>query len=94
MENMNVLNLLNNIKKKEFMNNEELKFKRHVHFQGRNGWFQSIGLAIFQVQNEDVINIQPITTKEKVGNCMIEIPIEEIDNLIEILNKIKDGITL
>ena len=74
--------------------NEKINFNRKVHFQGRNGWFQSIGLAIFQVQNEDVINIQPITTKEKVGNCMIEIPIEEIDNLIEILNKIKDGITL
>lgn len=69
--------------------NEKISFNRKVNFQGRKGWFQSIGLAIFQVQNEDVINIQPITTREKVGNCMIEIPIEEIDNLIEILKKIK-----
>ena len=32
--------------------------------------------------------------KTNIGRCLIEIPIEEIDNLIKVLNKIKDGNTL
>lgn len=74
--------------------NEELKFKRHVKFEGRNGYFNSIGLKITKFEKDDILNIYPITSKNNIGRCLIEIPIEEIDNLIETLNKIKNGNTL
>lgn len=69
--------------------NEELKFKRHVKFQGRNGYFNSIGLQLTKHDNDDILNIYPITSKNNVARCLIEIPVEEIDDLIEILKKIK-----
>ena len=69
--------------------NEELKFKRHVKFQGRNGYFNSIGLQLTKHDNDDILNIYTITSKNNVARCLIEIPVEEIDNLIEILKKFK-----
>ena len=69
--------------------NEELKFKRHVKFEGRNGYFNSIGLKLTKFEKDDILNIYPITSKNNVAKCLIEIPVEEIDDLIEILKKIK-----
>lgn len=69
--------------------NEELKFKRHVKFEGRNGYFNSIGLQLTKHNGDDILNVYPITSKNNIGRCLIEIPIEEIDNLIEILKKFK-----
>ena len=69
--------------------NEKLMFKRHVKFQGRNGYFNSIGLKLTKHDNDDILNIYPITSKNNVARCLIEIPVEEIDDLIEILKKIK-----
>jgi hypothetical protein len=69
--------------------NEELKFKRHVKFEGRNGYFSSIGLKITKFDKDNILNIYPITSKNNVARCLIEIPVEEIDDLIEILKKIK-----
>jgi hypothetical protein len=74
--------------KHQFMN-EELKFKRHVKFEGRNGYFSSIGLKITKFDKDNILNIYPITSKNNVARCLIEIPVEEIDDLIEILKKIK-----
>ena len=69
--------------------NEKLEFKRQVHFEGRNGYFKSIGLQLTKHNNDDILNIYPITSKNNIGRCLIEIPVEEIDDLIEILKKIK-----
>ena len=69
--------------------NEELKFKRHVKFEGRNGYFSSIGLKIKKFDKNNILNIYPITSKNNVARCLIEIPVEEINNLIEILKKFK-----
>lgn len=71
------------------MNNQELKFNKKVHFEGRNGYFNSIGLRLSKFQKDDFLNIYPITSKNNTARCLIEIPIEEIDNLIEILKKFK-----
>ena len=68
--------------------NEKLMFKDWVKFEGRNGYFNSIGLQLTKHDNDDVLNIYPITSKNNIGRCLIEIPVEEIDNLIEILKKI------
>ena len=69
--------------------NEKLMFKDWVKFEGRNGYFNSIGLKITKFEKDDILNIYPITSKNNIGRCLIEIPIEEIDNLIEILKKFK-----
>ena len=69
--------------------NEKLMFKDWVKFEGRNGYFKSIGLKLTKFDKDDVLNIYPITSKNNVAKCLIEIPVEEIDNLIEILKKIK-----
>lgn len=69
--------------------NKELIFKNWVKFEGRNGYFNSIGLRLIKLEKEDILSIYPITSKNNIGRCLIEIPIEEIDNLIEILKKFK-----
>ena len=69
--------------------NEKLMFKNWVKFEGRNGYFNSIGLQLTKHDNDDILNIYPITSKNNVARCLIEIPVEEIDDLIEILKKIK-----
>lgn len=71
------------------MNNEKIMFKDLVKFEGRNGYFNSIGLQLTKHNNDDILNIYPITSKNNVARCLIEIPVEEIDDLIEILKKIK-----
>ena len=79
---------------------KELIFKNWVKFEGRNGYFNSIGLKLtitpenVRYNSIGVLNIYPITSKNNIGRCLIEIPIEERDNLIKVLNKIKDGNTL
>ena len=66
--------------------NEELRFKRQVHFEGRNGYFKSIGLRFEKFEKDNILNIYPITSKNNTARCLIEIPIEEINNLIKTLN--------
>ena len=74
---------------------KKLIFKDWVKFGGRNGYFNSIGLKLtitpenVKYNSIGVLNIYPITSKKEVGRCLIEIPVEEINNLIEILKKFK-----
>ena len=69
--------------------NEKLMFKDWVKFEGRNGYFNSIGLQLTKHNGDDILNIYPITTKNNIARCLIEIPVEEIDDLIENKKKIK-----
>jgi len=71
------------------MNTKRIMFSQQTGFKGRNGYFNSIGLQLTKHNGEDILNIYPITSKNNIGRCLIEIPIEEIDNLIEILKKFK-----
>ena len=70
------------------MDNKILQFKRETHFQGRNGYFRCSGFKIVHFADK-IIDIYPLTSKGVVGNCQLDIPVEEIDNLIEILKQIK-----
>lgn len=71
------------------MNTYKIEYKKIVNFTGRNGFFKSNGLLIDKYNSEDIILLYPRTSKNKYANCCIEIPVEEIDNLIEILKQIK-----
>ena len=73
------------------MNKElEFKFSRTVHFQGRNGYFKSEGLYICEVEEvkktDDHFRIVPVTSKEALGNCWIEVPKKDLVRLIDELN--------
>ena len=55
----------------------EIKFKRQVQFIGRNGCFKSIGLDLIVHPHSNVVSISPITSKNDIGRCIIEIPVED-----------------
>ena len=59
----------------------EIKFDKQVHFEGRNGYFKSIGLKVIENHNEGLIELYPITSKGKTGRCLIEIPKENLQEL-------------
>lgn len=64
----------------------EINFKRTVGFLGRNGYYQSRGIEMF---GESILYISPITSRGHRGRCEIQIPRENIQELIDILNKYK-----
>ena len=64
---------------------EEVRFEKNVRFLGRNGLFKSMGVCVDEF--EGAVNISPITSKDLIGRCCIEIPIESIPELIEALQK-------
>ncbi len=59
---------------------EQIKFQYQTTFTGRNGTFRASGLSIATGKN--VIEIAPITSKGKLGNCYIGIPKEAIPALV------------
>lgn len=64
----------------------EINFNKEVKFMGRNGYFKCIGVKIYTVY--DVITICPITSKKTVGNCEIQIPKENRDEFIKVLQNV------
>ena len=59
----------------------EIKFNKQVHFEGRNGYLKSIGLKVVENNNEGLIELYSITSKNKTGRCLIEIPKESLQEL-------------
>ncbi len=59
----------------------EIKFDKQVHFEGRNGYFKSIGLKVVENHKEGLIELYPITSKNKTGKCLIEIPKKSLQEL-------------
>ena len=79
---------------------KQFKFKgRITRSRGRNGDILTTGLSIFKAyqrlddKNEtyETIRIYPITSYGKEGNSFLEIPIPEIEELIEQLKTYIDG---
>ncbi len=62
------------------------------YFLGRNGMFRSTGVevTVFQL-GSGLVWIEPVTSKDKAGRCRIEVPVEDLDKLIEALQKAKGG---
>lgn len=62
-----------------------MKFTKTTDFLGRNGMFTATGLEItacITTGNNSVITLSPITSKEQIARCFIEIPREDIPALI------------
>lgn len=66
---------------------KEIHYKRVVSYNGKNGWLKCKGIDIMSLG--DYIRISPLTSRGLVAKCHIDVPVEEIDNLINELQKLK-----
>ena len=64
-----------------------INFKKEVEFLGRNGRFKCTGVSLSNSFEGDIV-IEPITSKGLVGRSMIEIPKENLNELIDELKKL------
>lgn len=64
----------------------DITFKRIVNFFGRNGYFKSSGISISVDSIDTTVSLDPITSKGNIGRCRIEIPIEDIPDVVSTLN--------
>ncbi len=68
-----------------------MKWDRLTSSIGRNGNIKTSGVEFYTNGILNMISIHPITSKGNLGNCMITIPIEAIDEFIHQLELIKLG---
>lgn len=57
-----------------------------VSFWGKNGYFSSIGFDL--ENNKDIITIRPITSKNKIAKCLVQIPKQDIPEFIKQLQQL------
>lgn len=71
-----------------------IEFSRGVNFIGRNGYFMSSGIQMIKSARRggDNIELYPITSKGNIGNCLMEIPLEDLDTVIHHLTELKKTI--
>lgn len=63
----------------------EIKLKTQTTFFGRNGTFKCTGFYMYKEKGSNVINIYPVTSKNRIGRCSIAIPPGEVENFIDCL---------
>lgn len=72
-----------------------IKYSITRNFLGRNGVYSCKGIEITDMNRPKdnskypYIMLEPITSKNKIGRCFIEIPRENIQEVINILEKFK-----
>lgn len=66
-----------------------IKYNKQVNFTGRNGYFKQTGLNVVELAHDNKIMLAPLTSKGMIGNCDIQIPKENIPELIKFLETIK-----
>jgi len=71
------------------MKDKTFLFSRWVKFLGRNGMFTSTGLDILESNN--IVYLWPITSKKDTARCEIQIPVEDLPQLIKELQDIADS---
>lgn len=62
---------------------EQIKFNRTIYATGRNGDIKQSGLQLTSL--DDHIRIKPLTSNGEVANCLINIPAENLDEVIKAL---------
>jgi hypothetical protein len=65
----------------------EVIYDRRVDFMGRNGVGFQTGVNIMS-SFDDKIKLEPITSQGNIGNCRLEIPIEDIPAFIAEIKKL------
>lgn len=71
------------------MDTKRIMFSQQTGFKGRNGYFKCNGFELTNFNNENIIYIEPITSKNVTGNCQLEIPLEDIEEFIAALKLLK-----
>lgn len=67
-----------------------IKFKANTSFLGRNGAFVASGMEILNLNMQNVVEINPLTSRGITARCFIQIPKDNIDELIEALQEFKN----
>lgn len=69
-----------------------VKLTKNTYSLGRNGDIKTIAIDISLYEGSlRVIEISPITSKGLIGRCGIQIPIEDIQKIIDTLEKYKNA---
>ena len=63
-------------------------FNTAVNFMGRNGYFKAQGMGLINLDFKQCLDIAPITSRGGYGNCSVQIPYENLPDLIEALQEI------
>jgi hypothetical protein len=63
---------------------KEISFSRNTDFLGRNGTFSASGLSI-GASYDDSIALRPITSKGAIGRATLNIPTEDLPDVISTL---------
>lgn len=61
----------------------KIEFEKHVHFDGRNGYFQQGGVEVYR--SGGIIYIHPLTSKGVPARCEIQIPVDNVEGFIDVL---------
>ena len=67
---------------------EQVKFERQTHFTGRNGYGKCNGIDLLPLDHNKSLMIAPLTSRGDVGRCDIEVPMENLPELIAKLQEI------
>ena len=63
-----------------------------VWFHGRSGTAQCSGVELYyherQPPGSTIIDLQPFTSRDKLGNCHIEVPLDFVPQVIKALGKL------
>lgn len=65
------------------MEQKVVKFNKNTTFFGRNGVWDASGIDITTYENYDQIELIPITSKNKLASCRINIPKEHLQEFID-----------
>ena len=57
---------------------------------GRNGIMRCIGINLFSWGTKDAISIQPVNSRQSVGRCWIDIPLDFVDEFIEQIKRVQE----
>ena len=69
---------------------KEIKFNKTTTFLGRNGEFKASAVLVCNplTNNGENVRIRPITSKNEIGRCYIDIPKANVPELIAELNQL------
>ena len=73
-------------KGKVLMEKDNLKLFRETKFLGRNGSFRCTGFA-FSEEQRGITSIYPITSKNMLAQCRIEVPEEDLGKFCALLRE-------
>jgi hypothetical protein len=68
---------------------DDMTLTKATTFLGRNGYFMMKGIEVADLRwnQVDVVELRPITTKGYVARAFMQIPVEDVEEFITVLQK-------